>query len=135
MKTTIFLLLLLLQATFNCVFAQTSPIPDATFKIVSQIDPVSGDTIKYEGIFIIRGNQFLWGPDEQNATQFEVKNSSGSWNSETNSGLVTSEITFADFTGTVQFIGKEGNLLIEVLLDFEGNKDKSTLIAQEIIYK
>jgi len=115
--------------------AQTNPMPDATFKIVSQIDQQSGDTIRYNGVFLVRGNELKWGPNARDATVFAVESGVGTWDKATNTGVVTCNVKFADFAGTVKFIGEKGWLIIETVLEFDGQSSKDRLFAETVIYE
>jgi hypothetical protein len=117
------------------VSGQSNRMPNATFKIISQLDQSSGDTIKFDGVFIIKHNELSWGPDEQNLAVLNVESSEGSWNKKRGRGIVSCEVNIAEVMGTVKFLGDKSHLIIEIVLDLEPTPLKTKLFAKSISYK
>ena len=124
----------LILITFE-VSGQSNRMPNATFKIISQLDQTSGDTIKFDGVFIISHNELFWGPDKQNLAVLNVESSEGSWNKKRGRGIVSCDVNIADLTGTVKFLGDKSHLIIEIVLEMEPSSLKTKLFAKNIAYR
>jgi len=116
-------------------YGQHNPMPDATFTIVSQLDHVSGDTIKYDGVFRVKATELGWGINENELTLFKIEDSIGTWNERKNKGIVTYNVKLGESTGTIKIIGEKSHLIIEIVIELEGGTIKNKLFASELKYE
>ena len=114
--------------------AQTAPLPAATLTLVAQVDSQTGDTIRYDGVMLIRADKISWGRSTSELSGFTVNGSNGSWDSTRNSGTVNWQVTFADMNGTIT-LTRDTYYVIKIDMNLNGQAVGNTLLANKIDYQ
>ncbi len=114
--------------------AQTAPLPVATLTLVAQVDSQTGDTIRYDGVMLIRADKISWGRSVTELSEFAVSGSNGSWDSTRNSGTVNWQVTFADMSGTIT-LTRDTYYVIKIDMNLNGQPVGNTLLANKIDYQ